>query len=49
MAINYKRLCIIDIFDYSGNKICNLYDSNSDVSGQASGITESTSRNGWRE
>lgn len=39
----------LDIYDYSGNKICGLYDNASDLSGQATDVYVITERNGWRE
>jgi len=39
----------LDIFDYSGNKVCPLYDATSDTSGQAVDVFVTTERNGWRE
>lgn len=47
--IKYSRKCILDIFDYSGNKLCNLYDNSIDSAGQAYDIFVKTERNGWRE
>lgn len=44
-----KRNLVIDLFDFKGNKLCSLYDSSSDVSGQAYDVFISESRNGWRE
>lgn len=47
--MKYSRKCILDIFDYSGNKLCNLYDNSIDASGQAYDVFVKTERNGWRE
>lgn len=47
--IRYSRKCILDVFDYSGNKLCNLYDNSTDASGQAYDVFVKTERNGWRE
>ena len=40
---------MMDIFDYSGHKVCTLYDNNMDVSGQAINVVMTTERNGWKE
>ena len=45
----YKRNCVLDIFDYSKRRICGLYDSSFDISGQAANVVVTTQRNGWRE
>ena len=47
--IRYSRKLILDVFDYSGNKLCNLYDNSIDASGQAYDVFIKTERNGWRE
>ena len=39
----------LDIYDYSGNLVCPLYDSSSSASGQAHDIIGTTQRNGWKE
>lgn len=44
-----KRNLILDIFDHARNKVCGLYDSSFDVSGQAYNIVLSCERNGWKE
>ena len=44
-----KRKLVLDVFDYSGNRLCTLYDNLSDVSGQATDVFVNTERNGWRE
>lgn len=44
-----RHKLILDLYDYVGNKICPLYDSECDVSGQAYGVFISTERNGWKE
>lgn len=44
-----KRNLVLDIYDYAGHKICNLYDSTQDVNGQATDVIVSTERNGWKE
>lgn len=38
----------LDVYDYSDNLICPLYNSNSDASGQAHDITLTQERNGWK-
>ncbi len=43
------RKLMLDVFDYSGNRLCTLYDNLSDVSGQATDVFVNTERNGWRE
>lgn len=45
----YKRNLVLDIYDYCGNKLCTLYDSASDLGGQACNVIVTTERNGWRE
>lgn len=47
--ISFSRTLTLDIFDYSGHKICGLYDNSSNVSGQASNVFVTTERNGWKE
>lgn len=44
-----ERKLVLDVFDYSGHKLCTLYDSQSDVEGQASNVIVQTERNGWRQ
>ncbi len=39
----------LDICDYENNIVCNLYDNQSDVSGQATDVFVTTERNGWKE
>ena len=43
-----KKLSM-DLFDLNGRKVCPLYESTSDVSGQAYNIVMTIERNGWRE
>lgn len=45
----YKRNLVLDIFDYSGHRLCGLYDSSMDVNGQAVNVSITTERNGWKE
>lgn len=47
--ISFSRTLTLDIFDYSGHKICGLYDNSSNVSGQAFNVFVTTERNGWKE
>lgn len=44
-----RRDLIVDIYDYSGNKICPLYDSRANIEGQATDVVIVTERNGWKE
>ena len=39
----------LDVCDYAGTPLCNLYDSSSEVYGQAKDIVVHTSRNGYKE
>ena len=48
MLRNHRYLTL-DVFDYNGNKICPLYDSTIDPSGQAVNVFVTTKRNGWKE
>lgn len=45
----YRRNLVLDVFDHSGHRLCGLYDSSADVSGQATGVFVTTERNGWKE
>lgn len=45
----YQRNLVLDLCDYSGNRLCSLYDSASDIDGQATNVFVKTQRNGWRE
>lgn len=45
----YRRNLVLDVFDYSNHRLCGLYDSSADVSGQAANVYVITERNGWRE
>lgn len=47
--LRYKRNLVLDVYDYSGNKKCTLYDNSSDLAGQATNVIVTTERNGWRE
>ena len=44
-----NRSLVLDIYDYAGNKVCPLYDSSLDISGQAVSVMVTTERNGWKE
>lgn len=46
---NKERTLYMDVFDYSGNRLCPLYDNGSDSSGQATDVYITTERNGWKE
>ena len=39
----------LDICDYAGTLLCNLYDSSNEISGQANNIVVHTERNGYKE
>ncbi len=39
----------LSVFDYSGKKVCDLYDSNVSQAGQAFDISVTTELNGWKE
>lgn len=43
------RILCLDICDYDNQPVCNLYDNNTDISGQAANIFTHTERNGWKE
>ena len=47
--IRHKRKLTLDIYDYGGNKICPLYDSNAETEGQAADVYVTKERNGWKE
>ncbi len=44
-----KRNLVLDIYDYANHKLCTLYDSTSDISGQATDVVITTERNGWKQ
>ena len=48
MLTNSRNL-VLDIYDYSGHKLVNLYDNTSDIVGQATDVFTSCDRNGWKE
>ena len=45
----HTRSLSLDICDYHNNVLCNLYDNNSDISGQATDVFVNYERNGWKE
>lgn len=47
--LKHSRNLTLDIFDYSGRKLGNLYDNTLSVSGQAYDVFVTTERNGWKE
>ena len=46
---NKREPFYVDVADYSGNIKCSLYDSMSDLSGQAEDVNVTFERNGWKE
>ena len=48
MNANIRNLRL-DVCDYSGNVVCNLYDNLSDTSGRATDVFVTSERNGWKE
>lgn len=44
-----ERKLRLDICDYNNNVLCNLYDSTSNVTGQAHNVFIDYERNGWKE
>lgn len=44
-----KRKLYLSIFDYSKHVVCDLYDNNTDISGQAFDVNITKERNGWKE
>lgn len=44
-----KRLLSLTICDYQKRAVCPLYDSNANISGQATDVCITTERNGWKE
>ena len=47
--LKHSRNLTLDIFDYNGNKLGNLYDNTLSVSGQGYDVFVTTQRNGWKE
>ena len=43
------RKLYLSIFDYNKNVVCDLYDNQSDITGQATNVFITTERNGWKE
>jgi len=48
-VLQQRRNLTLDIYDYAGHNLCELYNSNSDISGQAHDVVKKTERNGWKE
>ena len=44
-----KRILRLDVCDYNENSVCNIFDSQSNVSGQATDVFITYERNGWKE
>ena len=44
-----NRVLHLDLYDYSGNKICPIYDNYTPVLGEAVNVYIQDERNGWRE
>ena len=44
-----ERKLYLCICDFNKNVVCDLYDNQSDISGQATNVVISTERNGWKE
>ena len=44
-----QRTLSLDVYDYSGHALCNLYDSTNDIVGQAHNVYVHTERNGYKE
>lgn len=44
-----KRHINLSVYDYEGNKLCDLYDSMASCSGQAVNVHATYERNGWKE
>ena len=44
-----NRILRLDVCDYENTVLCNLYDSQADISGQATEVFIRTERNGWSE
>lgn len=43
------RYLQLDVFDFSNHLLCTLYNSQTDISGQAYNVHKKTERNGWKE
>ena len=43
------RKLYLSIFDHNKNVVCDLYDNQSDITGQATNVFITTERNGWKE
>ena len=44
-----QRTLSLDVYDYTGHALCNLYDSTNDIVGQAHDVIIHTERNGFKE
>ena len=44
-----QRTLSLDVYDYSGHALCNLYDNTNDIVGQAHDVYVHTERNGFKE
>lgn len=44
-----QRTLSLDVYDYAGHALCNLYDSTNDIIGQAHDVIVHTERNGFKE
>ena len=44
-----KRKLYLTIYNYQNEPVCNLYDNQADVTGQAANVCIQTERNGWKE
>ena len=47
--MEYREPLTLDIYNYNGKCVCPLYDSESDITGQAFNVFIKTERNGWKE
>lgn len=44
-----NRKLKLSIYDYAGNEVCPIYDSETQLMGQAANVINKSERNGWRE
>lgn len=44
-----QRTLSLDVYDYAGHALCNLYDSTNDIVGQAHDVYVNTERNGFKQ
>jgi len=47
--LKHKPTLRLDVCDYHNTPLCNLYDNEYDISGQAKDVFVKTERNGWKE